>query len=764
MRTPNKPENELQRLAALRASGLLDSPAEERFDRLTRLAKQLFGVQNVLISLVDTNRAWSKSRQGLDVCETSRDIAFCGHAILSDDIFEVVDTLEDERFLDNPLVLGPPFIRFYAAAPITSTSGFKLGTFCLFDASPRRLTVEERWTLRDFANSVEDEIAIPASDETKRIRRAPVDRRAGLTARWRQADAQSENARVQTILDQIVDGILVVDPDGNIESLNRSAVEMFGFKRHELLGRHLSMLMPEVPFHPLPAPGPSIADNSGDSAWISKIIGFRQETLALKKDEGTMNVEFVFSDFRRGHRRQFLCMIRDVTARKELEQQINSLAFYDALTNIPNRRLLRDRLAHAMQASKRLESYGALLFIDLDRFKQLNDSAGHYVGDMLLQEAATRIRHCVRDSDTISRWGGDEFVIILENLESNQRSAAALTKQLAEKIRRQLNLPYKLGDQGSIRHQSSASVGVTLFFDEDCSIDQLLKQADMSMYQAKALGGNTTVFFDPAMDAAVKARADMEGQLRLALRDHDFMLHYQVQVDANNVPDGAEALIRWRHPTNGLMLPADFLPIAEECQLVVPIGRWVLKTACEQLAKWSESPHLSHFTMTVNISALQFQQPDFVDTVFDILDETGARPDRLKLELSETMLLARCETSLTKMRSLEARGVMFSLDHFGKGQSSLESLKTLPIEQLKIDRSFVWEMRDKSSDVTIPRTIIALGNNMGIRVIAEGVENDFHRGQLRSMGCSGYQGYLYGRPLPAGEFESSLITEGEPAQ
>ncbi|MAM89625.1 MAG: diguanylate cyclase [unclassified Hahellaceae] len=755
MQKPAKPDDEQQRLAALRASGLLDSPSEERFDRLTRLAKQLFGVETVLISLLDADRAWSKSRQGMAVCETDRDITFCGHAILTDDIFEVVDTLEDERFFDNPLVVGPPFIRFYAAASITSTSGNKLGTFCLFDSAPRRLSVEERWALRDFANSVEDEIAVSAAKEIKRVRRAPVDRRSGLTARWRKTSLESESERVQTILDQIIDSMILVDPAGKIESLNRAAVDMFGFTRHELLGKDLKALMPDFPFRPLQEPGQTQQRVPG-SAWISDIVGFRQETRACKKDRSAIDVEFVFSDFRRGRRSQFLCMIRDITARKQLEQQINTLAFYDALTRLPNRRLLRDRLEHARQAGKRLESYGALLFIDLDNFKQLNDSAGHYVGDMLLQEAARRIRQCVRDSDTISRWGGDEFVVILESLGPRKRAAAALTEKLAEKIGQQLHEPFRLGDKADIRHQCSSSIGVTLFFDEDWPVDQLLKQADMSMYRAKALGGNTIVFFDPAMDTAVKARAEMGSHLRQALRDHDLVLYYQVQVDTDNEPDGAEALLRWRHPAKGLMLPADFLHLAEECQLSLPLGQWVLQTACEQLAMWAARPELAHLTMAVNISPQQFHHPDFADTVGEILDATGARPDRLKLELSETMLLHVCDSSLAKMQALEARGVMFSLDHFGKGQSSLEYLKTLPIEQLKIDRSFIQEMRDEASDVMIARTIIALGDSMGIRVIAEGVESDANRAMLLSMGCGGFQGFLYGRPLPAAEFERAL--------
>ena len=764
MHIPMKPENELERLAALCASGLLDSPAEERFDRLTRLAKQLFDAEGVLISLLDSDRAWCKSRQGLEVCEVARNFTFCGHAILIDDIFEVVDTLEDERFFDNPLVIGPPYIRSYAAATITSASGYRLGTFCLFDSSPRRLTIEERWALRDFANSVEDEIATPPSDETKRMRRAPVDRRVGLTSRWRKHSADNDHSKIQSVLDQIVDGILVIDSNGNIESINSSAMQMLGYKRFELLGKSLTTVLPEVPFQHHAAHGESTDPERSGARWIADIVGFRQETVALNSDHRKIDVEFVFSDFHRGHRRQYLCMIHDITKRKALEQQINSLAFYDALTHLPNRRLLKDRFEHARQAGKRLESHGALLFIDLDRFKQLNDTAGHYVGDMLLQEAADRIRRCIRDSDTISRWGGDEFVVILENLGPKPKAAAALTKSLAEKIRRQLHVPYELGDSGSIRHQCSSSIGVTLFFDENWPVDQLLKQADMAMYQAKSLGGNTIVFFYPEMDAALKARAELERQLRIAIRDNELTLYYQIQVNADNVPDGVEALVRWHHPANGLLLPADFLPLAEECHLSTLIDRWVLETACRQLAKWATNPQLADLTLAVNISNQQLHQNGFVDSVCEILDMTGARPELLKLELSEILITEQCETALIKMHALQSRGVMFSLDHFGKGFSSLEHLKALPVEQLKIDRDFVQGMSNHDSNVTIARTIIALGENMGIRVIAEGVESDAHRSLLLDMGCSGYQGYLYGKPAAAHEFERAVASSFEQSQ
>ncbi|GAA3953271.1 hypothetical protein GCM10022278_10250 [Allohahella marinimesophila] len=646
MKAPEKPENELQRLAALRATGLLDTPAEERFDRLTRLAKQLFGVETVLISLLDDKSQRFKSCQGADVLETSRDISLCGHAILGDEIFEIPDTLEDERFRDNPLVTGPPYIRFYAAKPVCTAAGYKLGTFCIFDPRPRSLTSGECQALRDFAASVENEIRATGTNVREKIPYAPADGGAPAPDSQEKTQSGTPSARVQAVLDHIIDGIFIIEPDGTIDAVNRAALDMFAYEPHDLIGSKIDILFPSQ----AATTGPG--KDSTDSHWVSRNIGFRHEVSAQTGQGSILETELVVSEFHRGHLRQFICMLRDNSARKAHDKEISHFAFYDPLTQLPNRRLLQDRLEHARLANKRLHSHGALLFIDLDHFKKLNDSAGHHIGDMLLQEVALRIKGCVRDSDTVSRWGGDEFVVVLENLGGDEASAAAFTEMMSEKIRTQVNQPYLLGESREILYKCSPSAGAVLFYDEDKPLEELLKQADMAMYQAKAAGGNQTVFFDPAMDAAVRARSEMEQQLRQALKRQDFRLFYQVQMDADNQATGAEALLRWQHPDIGTVLPASFLPLAEECHLILPIGQWVIEAACTQLALWAEQPQLSHLTLSVNISASQFSDPNFVSLVCNALTTTGADPRRLKLEINEPMEASSLEDIHDKMIAL----------------------------------------------------------------------------------------------------------------
>ena len=751
MQAPQRPENELQRLAALRASGLLDSPAEERFDRLTRLAKQLFRVETVLISLLDEKRQWFKSRQGLDFCETGRDVSMCGHAILDDSLFEVSDTLKDERFNNNPLVTGPPYIRFYAAVPVRTAAGFVLGTFCIFDPHPRKLLPEEQAALHDFAATVEHEIKATSNLTRVKVPRSPADPQASASKQTEHQQEDSQSPKVQAVLNHILDGIIIIDPDGVIDTANRAAWQMFGYCRDELVGNNINLL--------LPLPPEAAVTGDRELHWISRDVGFRHEASARNKNGDSIEVEIVASEYRRGHSHQYICLLQDISARKAHEQQIHSFAFYDTLTQLPNRRLLRDRLEHARVNSRRLKSHGALLFIDLDHFKKLNDTAGHHIGDMLLQETARRIKSCIRDSDTVSRWGGDEFVVMLENLDSDAASAAAFTETMGEKLRLKLTEPYVLGENRDITFECSPSTGAVLFFDEERPLEALLKQADLAMYQAKAAGGNRTVFFDPAMDAAVRARAEMEQQLRQALQQQDLMLFYQVQVDSENKATGAEALLRWHHPESGMVLPAAFLPLAEESHLILPIGQWVLETACRQLAQWAEQPHLAHLTMSINISASQFADPNFVQIVSHAIDAAGANPRLLKLEITEPMQATSIEEIRYKMQALDRKGVHFSLDRYGAGYSSLTHLKQLPIEGLKMDKSLVQELRDANSDVSLSKAIIAMAKNLGYKVFADGVETEHHRGVLQGLGCLGYQGFLYGSPMPVSDFERSLISD-----
>jgi diguanylate cyclase (GGDEF)-like protein/PAS domain S-box-containing protein len=441
----------------------------------------------------------------------------------------------------------------------------------------------------------------------------------------------------------------------------------------------------------------------------------------------------------------FVAIFEDITLRKQAENEIEQLAFYDPLTGLPNRRLLLDRLRQALVASARSESTGALLFIDLDNFKALNDSFGHDQGDLLLQQVAQRLVVCVRGSDTVARMGGDEFVVMLEDLNEKPHEAAVQAENVGGKILSALNKPYPLGGR---EHHSSTSIGATLFKGQQLSVAELLKQADLAMYQAKAAGRNTQRFFNPDMQLALEVRSMLEHDLREGLGKGQFLLYYQAQVDCTGCLKGVEALVRWQHPRHGLMSPGGFIALAEDTGLILPLGNWVLETACRQLAEWANRPETAELTMAVNVSARQFCRPDFVEQVAAVLAQTGAYPCRLKLELTESLLFDTVEDTIAKMAELKARGVAFALDDFGIGYSSLSYLKRLPLDQLKIDGSFVRDVLTEPNDAAIIRTIVALGQTFGLAVIAEGVETEAQRDCLAELGCQAFQGYFFGRPLP----------------
>jgi diguanylate cyclase (GGDEF)-like protein len=443
--------------------------------------------------------------------------------------------------------------------------------------------------------------------------------------------------------------------------------------------------------------------------------------------------------------------IQDITKRKTAEEQINSLAFSDPLTGLANRRLLLDRLQQALVASARHQQLGGLLLVDLDDFKTLNDTLGHQQGDLLLQLVARRLTTCVREGDTVARLGGDEFVVMLVNLSEDALEAASQAKTVGEKILAALDQAYQLGD---VPYQCTPSIGITIFGDHQENIDEPLMRADLAMYQAKAAGHNTLRFFDPAMQTEVTLRGALETGLREALKENRFTLHYQAQVTGQDRISGAEVLVRWQDPQRGMVSPADFIPAAEKTGLILPLGNWVLEAACKQLALWSKQPALAHLTVAVNVSARQFHQSDFVDQVLAALGRTGARAHLLKLELTESLLVTNVEDVITKMGMLRKKGVGFSLDDFGTGYSSLSYLKRLPLDQLKIDRGFVRDILIDPDDAAIARMVIALADNLGLTVIAEGVETQAQRDFLAEQGCQAYQGYLFSAAVPLEEFEA----------
>jgi len=447
----------------------------------------------------------------------------------------------------------------------------------------------------------------------------------------------------------------------------------------------------------------------------------------------------------------YVAVFRDISNRKKSEQEIYQLAFYDSLTKLPNRRLLLDRLQQALAASARTGRHGALLFLDLDHFKTINDTQGHAMGDQLLIEVARRLQTCVREGDSVARLGGDEFVALLEELGSEADEAASQAESVAEKIRMELEKPYVLNDFECL---STTSIGISLFFNHQESAEELLMHADVAMYQAKTAGRNAIRFFDPQMQRALETRAALEKDLRYALEKQQFRLYYQIQVDNQRRPLGAEVLLRWEHPERGLVVPLEFISLAEETGLIVPIGLWVLQKACAQLKEWQNDPLTRELSLAVNVSAGQFRQIDFVAQVQRVLQESGAKPSYLKLELTESTVLENVEDTISKMREIKILGVGFSMDDFGTGYSSLQYLKRLPLDQIKIDQSFVRDIVSDPNDAAIVQTIIAMTEALGLDVIAEGVETEVQRAFLDLRGCHAFQGYLFGMPMTVKQFKA----------
>lgn len=454
-----------------------------------------------------------------------------------------------------------------------------------------------------------------------------------------------------------------------------------------------------------------------------------------------------------GHVANYVAVFSDITQKKQADETIHSLAFYDPLTELPNRRLLRDRLTQVVAAAARHHRPAAVLFMDLDHFKELNDTKGHDTGDQLLVEVARRLQDTVRSNDTVARQGGDEFVIILTELSAATERAAVEAEIIAEKIRSAINRPFHL--DGFDWH-GTLSIGISLLLDGDAAVDDLLKRADTAMYEAKKSGRNAIRFFDPATHAAMEERIAIEADLRRALAGEQLTLYYQMQVDRTGRAFGAEVLLRWAHPTRGLIAPGLFIPIAEASDLILPIGQWVLETACDQLRAWAEHASTAHLQLAVNVSARQFRQADFVEQVRSALTKMGASPGLLKLELTESLVLVNLSETVAKMQAIRDMGVRFSIDDFGTGHSSLAYLTRLPMDQLKIDQSFVRNMLGSHTDAVIVQTIVGMANSLDLEVIAEGVETEEQRIFLEGCGCLCFQGYLFGRPAPIREFEALL--------
>ncbi len=557
-----------------------------------------------------------------------------------------------------------------------------------------------------------------------------------------QRTAALNELRVAATAFEAQEGVLITDAQARIVRVNRAFTRITGYTPQEVIGkspRVLSSGRHDAAFYQ------SMWENlRRQQSWEGEIWNRRKNGEAYPQHLSITAVRDA-----EGEIRNYVGTFSDITLRKSAEEEIRSLAFYDPLTQLPNRRNLLEQLRQALAANAHTGHLGALLFLDLDNFKSLNDTLGHEKGDLLLQQVAQRLNTCVREGDTVARLGGDEFVVLLVELSTHTNEAMQQVAAVGQKILAALNEPFLLAGHES---HSSASIGVTLFSKMNSAIGDLLKQADIAMYQAKRGGRNTIRFFDPPMQDRINSLAVLEEELRKAIEEHQFRLHYQIQVDSSGHVFGAEALVRWQRPGAGLVPPGRFIPLAEETGLILPIGRWILDTACAQLKSWEADPRTCGLFLCVNVSAKQFRQPDFVDQVRSILRAHDINPERLKLELTETMLLGNIEDAIATMHALRQTGVRFSLDDFGTGYSSLQYLKRLPLTQLKIDQSFVRDIATDANDRAIVSTIVAMAQTLNMDVIAEGVETEEQRQCLLRAGCVHYQGFLFGPPVPIERF------------
>ena len=561
-----------------------------------------------------------------------------------------------------------------------------------------------------------------------------------------------QKQQIAAIAFESLEGMFITDAKQVILQINHALTDMTGYTIEELAGQPRDIL--DSGRNPPAFFAKMSTSLKSEGKWTGEIWNRRKNgevypawmTITAVHNTQKELTNFVFT-------------LSDITMKKAAEEQIKNLAFYDPLTKLPNRRLMLDRLEHALSSCGRQKRLGAVLMIDLDNFKTLNDSYGHNIGDKLLRSVATRLESCMRKGDTVSRMGGDEFVVIIEGLDET----ILLEKQVetvAKKIITHLSEPYLLTHESNtdkpkaIQYQCSCSIGIALFSEQAITVDELIKQADTAMYSAKAAGRNTLRFFDPKMQALISARAALEHDLYGAIKKAQFALYYQPIVSGKKKLIGVEALVRWVHPERGIIMPEQFIPAAEASGLIVPLGLWILQTACDQLTKWALVPEMAGLSMAVNVSAMQFNQPQFVSQLLDQLKRSGANPLRLSLELTESALIYDLHDVIEKMTTLKNSGISFSLDDFGTGYSSLSYLKQLPLDQLKIDQSFIKDIFTDSNDVAIAQMIIALSKSMGLGVIAEGVENHAQLNYLENLGCHTHQGYLFSRPLPLKKFEA----------
>lgn len=665
--------------------------------------------------------------QCIDGIEISSHCGSCGTAAYEKRSVIVTDIAQDPLWAEYKSAALPFGLRACWSSPIFSSQKQVLGTFAVYHATAHAPTKDQL----EFVEASSHVLGIAIE----------------------RYQAQAHLRLLESGLERLNDIVMITETVNKDASQQRiifvnDAFEIItGYQRDEVLGKSPNML-------------------DGENTQTEELLRVHQalrserpvhaELIQYKKsrEEIWLELDIVPVQDSAGRHMHWVSVMRDITQRKQSDFKIQQLAFYDTMTGLPNRQLLTERLEQRLVVSSRDRQSGAVLFIDLDNFKSLNDTHGHDVGDMLLIEVARRLQSCVRGSDTVSRLGGDEFVVIIDKLDKNPDAASLQVRVVCEKILRSFEAPFILKHH---IHHSTPSIGVALFgHDATLTVDELLRRADLAMYKAKDSGRNAYRFFDPEMEAFLRERVMLESDLHQGIIKQQFVLHFQPQLNNSRQIVGAEALMRWQHPQRGLVMPAQFIEFAEDCGLILSIGEWVLASACAQLLLWAQHPATQHLTLSVNVSPRQYLQSDFVEHVTRLIKDTGIDPTKLKLELTESILVDNVEEIISKMGALSAMGVGFSLDDFGTGYSSLSYLKRLPLSELKIDQSFVCDIFNDDKDSSIVHTIINLGQNLGLQVLAEGVETEQQLNFLLARGCQLFQGYLFSKPVPAKAFEALL--------
>ena len=717
MLIPSMPLREELRLEAVRQYGPLEPFKEEVYGELLELAMDLFDVPTAFISFVDRHDQVFPVRRGLELCSTSREVSFCAHAVAQEAMLVVLDASVDCRFSSNPLVTGAPHIRFYAGAPLITQAGYTVGTLCLVDSEPRDVFCEaERQHLRRLADIVRDKL------ELRRLELA----------------GQASQVRFENITATSPDGIICADANGRITFWNVAAERLFGHSATEAIGRSIDLIVP-----------PRRPDNQDDCLRLvaggeaPPFVGRVAELIGLRSDGTEFPLELSLSMWQEAGGLSFGAIVRDITERRAHEEQLIRLASHDPLTELPNRTVLHRRIE---QLGGGFES-AALLIVDLDGFKMVNDDLGHAAGDAVLRQAAERLLGCVRSADTVARLGGDEFALLLRGVRDAMQAG-----EIAEAVTRVLSQPFNVhGESVSV----GASVGIAVHPSDGATIDELLSNADLALYQAKSDGRHCHRAFTPDLRLAnIRARA-YDNELRRAYEHGEFEVFYQPQMRLSDTAlVGAEALLRWRHPLDGLLSPAAFMAGLESRPISADVGKWVLRTACAQAARWRKAG-AQGFRVGVNLFGSQFRSGDLVGSVREALALASLPAEALELEVTENIILRHDEDMLASLCRLRADGVQIAFDDYGTGYASLSVLKRFPITRLKVDQSFVQGMCEASDDAAIVRAILFLGRSLGLSVIAEGVETDEQADRLRRKGCEEAQGYRFGRPVSAADFSAA---------